>query len=366
MKKRILLFSAVGIALFLIVHFFYSNAQKPTPLVNVSISTVNVKDVTINLQTIGTVQAYSSVDVKSMVTGPLDHTGFKEGDLVEQNQILFSIDQRPFKAALEQAKANLARDLATHNNASALVKRNAMLVQKGFVSKQDYDTLLTNEKSIAATVKADEAAMENANLQLSYATIRAPISGKTGNILLKTGSLIKANDTMALVTINQINPINVVFSIPQNHLLNIQKNSKQEQVPVKAIISGDKVDTGTLSFIDNNVNVATGTIQLKATFPNKDRFLWPGQYVTVDLPVEHIQHAVLIPSLALLTGQKGFYVFVVDDSFVVKMRTVTPGAAVGNETVILEGLKPGERVVTAGQLRLQEGMKVKIELSASG
>lgn len=360
MKRKHLIYILSGcIALYLIVHFFPSGKKAQGEVV-VSVSPVIQKDVLVNLQTIGTVQAYSSVDIKSMVTGPLLSTGFKEGEVVEQDQVLFVIDPRQFQASLDQAKAALARDQATLANTQLQVERNTPLLKKGFIAKQDYDTLVANAKSAAATVQADQAAVENAEVQLGYTTIRAPIPGKTGNILLKPGSVIKANDTGALVTINQINPIYVSFSVPQTKLTSIQENMRTGSVPVKAILNNNQIETGALTFVDNTVDVATGTIQLKATFPNKSRRLWPGQYVTVDVPIENIKQALLIPTLALLAGQKGFYVYVVDQDSVVHFRLVTPGPTVENQTVIEQGLKAGERVITAGQLRVKEGTRVDI------
>ncbi len=360
MKKKPLIYVIpLIIVLYLIGHIFFPTRQNPEGTVNVAINRVEKEDVTVNLQTIGTVQAFSSVDVKSMVTGPLVSTGFKEGDVVEQDQILFQIDQRPFIASLNQAKANLARDQATLNNIQLQVKRNTPLLSKGYIAKQDYDTLVANETSAEATVKADEAAVENAQLQLNYTTIRAPMIAKTGNILLKPGSVIKANDTNALVTLNQINPIYVAFSVPQSNLLGIQQSMQKGSVVVKASVNGQEIEQGTLTFIDNAVDVTTGTIQLKATFPNKQRLLWPGEYVSVDLPAEHLQQALLVPSSALLTGQKGFYVYVIDDNNKAHMRSVIPGPVIDDRTVIAQGLQASEKIATSGQLRLKEGTFVQ-------
>lgn len=362
MKKKYVYIAAGVIFVYIVIRvLMHSGAQQNPNAQGVSVAPVVQQNVVINMQTIGTVQAYSTVDVKSMVTGPLLRAGFKEGDFVEKDQVLFEIDPRSFEAALNQAKANLARDQATLTNNELQVERNTPLLKKGYIAKQDYDTLVANKKSIEATVKADEASVENAALQLSYATIRAPIPGKTGNILLKVGSVIKANDTGALVTINQISPIYVAFSIPQNKLPGIQESLRHGAVKVKAIIRSDQTEEGDVTFVDNSVDVATGTIQLKATFPNELRRLWPGQYVTVDLPVERLQNALLIPSLAILTGQQGFYVYVIDENNIAHLRVVKPGSAVGSQTVIEAGLKVGEKVVTSGQLRLKEGTPVRVD-----
>lgn len=350
-----------AVAIYVLMHFFYSEQGETTADVLVQVQTVQQKNVDVRLQTIGTVQAYASVAIKSMVTGPLVRAGFKEGDIVEKDQVLFEIDQRSFIAALDEARANLLRDQATLANNRAQLDRNRKLVARGYVAKQDFETLAATVSSSAATVAADEAAIKNAELQLAYATIRAPFSGKTGNITLKPGSVIKANDTDALVTINQINPIYVTFSVPQHYLTAIQQNLRRGPIHVKAIISQKQIETGQVSFINNTVDTATGTIELKATFANHERYLWPGQFVTIELPVEHMENAIVVPSLAIMTGQQGFYVYVIDQNHIAHMRLVKTGPVIEkNETIIFEGLKAGEQVVTSGQLRLQDGIKVNI------
>jgi len=358
-KKYFYVLLGCAVAFAILRGLFFGN-EKPVNAVSVSASSVIQKNVTIKWQTIGTVEAYSTVDIKSMVTGPLLQTGFQEGDVVEKDQILFTIDPRSFQAALDQAKANLARDQAMYQNAKLQVERNTPLLKKGYVSKQDFDTLESNLESLAATLQADEAAVASADLDLKYTTIRAPIPGKTGNIALKAGSIIKANDTLTLVTINQINPVYVAFSVPQAKFPLVQETLRKGPIKIFAIVNKDVTEEGNVTFVDNNIDTTTGTIELKATFENKQRRLWPGQYVTVDVPVDHIQQALLIPSLALLTGQNGFYVYVIDDESTAHIRYVTPGSIVDDQTVITKGLNPGEKVVTGGQLRLKEGSKVKI------
>lgn len=360
--KRKLLYSFLGcVLIYFVAHHFYSSRHKPEMTIEVATSAVAQRNVISNIQTIGTVQAYSSIDIKSMVTGPLLSTGFKEGEMVTQNQKLFVIDPRPFEAALDEAKANLLRDQATLSNNALQVKRNTPLVKKGFIARQDFDTLETNVKAMAATVKADEVAVENAQLQLSYATIEAPISGRTGSIMLKPGSLVKANDTNALVTINQVSPIYITFSIPQNKLPAILDNLQSNMKDVTATINAREAEVGQITFVNNSIDTTTGTVELKATFLNKQLHFWPGQYVTIDLPVDHLQSALLVPSLALLAGQQGFYVYVLDADSVAHVRQVTPGPAIGHETVIEKGLQAGDKVVISGQLKLQDGMKVNVK-----
>jgi multidrug efflux system membrane fusion protein len=337
-----------------------TSGQKTARAVVVTVAPVVAKDVTVKVKTIGTVQAYATVDIKSMVTGPLLSAGFNEGDVVEKGQVLFVIDPRPYQAALDEAKAALARDQASLENSKEIIKRNTPLLQKGYVDKQTFSTLQTNTKTLEATVAADQAAIASAELNLDYATIKAPIAGKTGNISLKPGSIIKANDTLTLVTIAQITPIYVSFSIPQQYLRMIQEAMRQGPMKVRVMMRDNQVEEGLVSFIDNTVNTTTGTIQLKATFENKDHMLWPGEFVTVQIALQQLKHAIVVPTQALVTGQKGFYVYVVDGNGVAQRRLVTPGAVVDDETIIDEGLKSNETIITSGQMRVTDGSQVKI------
>lgn len=358
-KYTLIAFIAI-LLLYALFRFFGKQAEHNVPPVSVVAAEVVQRDVDIIVKVLGTVEPYATVEIKSMVTGPIAEVGFKEGDLVQKGQILFILDERSFIAALNAAKAQLLRDEATRTNNELLLKRHAQLVKQGYTSKQDYDTFLSNAKAIAATVQGDQATVDNAQLQLEYATIRAPIAGKTGNITLKVGSVVKANDTVSLVTINQINPIYVTFTLPQTKFAAIQSRIRQSKIMIKVITSDKKIETGELSFIDNTINTTTGSITLKGIFANENQNLWPGQYVTVEIPVESLQQAVLIPTLALLTGQRGFYVYVVDEKNIVHIRDVVPGDEVENLVVIIKGLHKGERVVTAGQLAIQDGTAVVI------
>lgn len=359
-KKTITSGIVILISIILFWHYFIGNKEPIKPLVAVSVKPVKQQNVIVQFQTIGNVQPFATVDVKSMVTGQLVRVGFKEGDLVEKGQILFEIDRRPFQAAYDQANANLMRDEATLMNNKLQVERNAPLLKKAYVSKQDFDTLNATAKAAQATVNADKAAVDNAQLQLDYSLIRAPISGKTGSISLKLGSVIKANDTTALVTINQITPIYVTFSISQDKLPVIQTNLQQGNDSVSAVIANTTTETGKITFVDNTVAANTGTILLKATFQNANQMLWPGQFVNVNLPLEHYSNAILVPTLAVMTAQDGFYVIVVDDQSIAHIRSVKPGSTVDDKTIILDGLKPGEKVIVSGQLRVTDGMQVKV------
>lgn len=359
-KKKIISAIVILFGGYILWHEFLSKSEPPKPMVAVTTKPVVQKNVTVEFQTIGNVQPFATVDVKSMVTGQLVRVGFTEGDMVQKGQILFEIDQRPFQAALDQAKANLMRDEATLANNQLQVQRNAPLLKKAYVSKQDFDTLNAIAKAAQATVGADKAAVDNAQLQLDYAMIKAPITGKTGSISLKLGSVIKANDTTALVTINQITPIYVTFSVSQDKLPVIQSNLLQGFDQVTAVIANVPSEIGKITFVDNAVAATTGTILLKATFENSKQALWPGQYVNVKVPLEHYDNAALVPTLALMTGQDGFYVLVVDDQEIAHLRYVKPGPAIDNQTIILSGVKPGEQVIVAGQLRVSDGMQVKV------
>lgn len=359
MKKSWIITGIVIIALYGAYRFYSASMQhQSTPAVNVDVVAVEKRDVDVRVQALGTVQPFSSVEIKSMINGRLEKVGFREGDLVKKDQILFEIDPRPFEATLSQAQATLARDKAILQNQKSLLDRNVSLVQKGYTSKQDFDTLNSNVKSQQALIQADEAAIEQAQLQLEYTKIRAPISGKTGNITLKLGSVIKANDTIPLVIINEINPIYVSFSVQQQYLPLLHERLQQGKLTVSAKINTKQIENGELVFVDNTINTQTGNVELKASFANEKHMLWPGQFVTVELTVEHRKDALLIPSLALMTGQKGIYVYVIDKQQLAYMRQIKPGPSIGQDTLIDEGLKAGELVVTSGQLQLQQGSSV--------
>jgi multidrug efflux system membrane fusion protein len=296
------------------------------------------------------------------VNGEISEVFFREGQDVRQGKLLFRIDPRPFEATLLQAESALARDRAQAKNADEDAKRYAQLSSKGFVAKQEYDRIRTNADALNAVVQADEAAVENARLQLEYTAIMSPIDGRTGAITAQKGNIVKAND-VPLVTINQITPIYVTFSIPEQELANIKRYQASGDLHVEVSIpqSGNKPIAGVLTFIDNKVNTTTGTIILKATFPNQDRALWPGQFVDVVVTLTTERDRVIVPTQALQTGQQGQYVFVIKDDMTVELRIVTPGRLYGNWTVIDKGVAAGEKVVTDGQLRLVPGSKVEIK-----
>ena len=319
--------------------------------VPVTVAQVVQKNVPLEIQAIGNVQPLSTVQVRALASGQLMKVWFKEGDDVAKGQVLFTIDPRPYQAALQQVQANLARDEAQLRNAEAQVARYEDLVKKDYVTKEEYGKIVADAGAARATVAAGRAAIENARLQLSYCEIRSPLNGRTGSLMVHEGNLVRANDTTPLVVINQIQPVRVQFSIPQDQLSAVHQNAE--------VVAGNA--RGTLTFIDNNVDEKTGTIALKATFPNRDRALWPGQFVTVAMKVAQRDGAIVVPARAVQTGQRGQYVYVVKADKAVEMRTISVFRTIGQETIIDKGLAEGETVVTDGQLRLTPKSKVEIK-----
>jgi multidrug efflux system membrane fusion protein len=331
-------------------------------IVPVKIGDVIQQNVPVQINGIGNVEAYNTVSVKALVGGEVTDVHFKEGQDVKQGDLLFQIDPRPYNAALKQAEAQLARDMAQAKNAEEQAKRYEILVQKDYVAKDQYDQLRANADALSAAVQADQANVENSRLQLSYCTIRAPINGRVGSVLINKGNVVKAND-LAMVTINRITPIYVTFSIPEQNLSDIKKHMSSGTLKVEAIIPGEEKRPahGVLTFINNAVDTSTGTIQLKGTFENRDHRLWPGQFVNVVLTIATQRNAVVVPTAALQTGQQGQYVFVVKPDSTVESRPVIVARSFGDLSVVTEGVHAGERVVTDGQLQLIPGTAVEIK-----
>ncbi len=345
------------------------SAPAPVPLaVPVTVARVLAKTVPVEVRAIGNVQAYSTVAIKAQVSGQLMAVHFSEGQDVKQGDLLFAIDRRPFEVALQQAEANLARDEARAENARAQAQRYAMLLQEGVASKEQYDQVRAEANALDAAVRADRAAMEKAKLDLEYCTIYSPMNGRTGSLVVHAGNLVKANENPALVVINQINPIYVNFSIPEQYLPEIKKYMAAGKPKVTATIPDERQrpEQGVLSFVDNAVDSTTGTIRLKATLANKEKRLWPGQFVDVVLTLTEQPRTTVVPAQAVQTGQTGQYVFIVKPDQTAEMRPVITGRSVGGETVIEKGLQPGETVVTDGQLRLVPGVKVEVKSSPQG
>jgi len=329
--------------------------------VPVTVGIATPKDVPIVIRVIGTVEAFSTVSVKALVGGELRRVSFEEGQDVRRGEVLFEIDPRPYEAALEQARAQLDRDRAQLKNARADAERYAGLVERNYVTPSEYDKVLTSAAALEATVQSDEAAVKSASLQLEYCTIRSPINGRTGRLMVHRGNVVKANDDTPLVVIEQMDPIYVSFFVPERSLTEIQSRQAGGTLTVQAAVpeSGGHSATGRLSFIDSTVDGRTGTVLLKATFPNTERILWPGQFVNVGLTLKTKTGALVVPTEAIQTGQEGAYVFVVKPDLTVESRRVVTGETLEHETVIEKGVSAGEKVVTDGHLRLVPGAKVE-------
>lgn len=365
-----LVLAAIGISL-LSACVGTKAAPAPPPPVPVLAATVEQKDVPIRVHAIGAVEAYSTVAVKTQITGELTGVFFKEGDDVRKGQLLFTLDKRPLEADLNRAESNLAKDEAAAANARVQQKRYEALVKAGVVSKEQYDQLESAAQAADAAVAADKAAVDNAKVQLIYCSIYSPINGRTGNLLVHQGNMIKANDVPSLVNINQVEPIYVTFTVPQQYLAEVKQYARNGNLPVQAVIPGVTADdtlgpvTGKLSFIDNQVDSTTGSIKLKGIFANADRRLWPGQFVDTYLTLKTQANALVIPSQAIQNGQQGTFVFVIKDDNTVEARPITiSDTQQQGQAVVQKGLAAGERIVTDGQLRLLPGSKVQIKQAA--
>src|SRR6266480_3340199 len=333
--------------------------------VPVTIARAEQRPVPYELLGTGTVEPRQTASVQAQVTGIMTRVAFREGDDVAAGQLLFQIDPRPFQAALEQAKAMLARDQAQGQSAVADAARYAELVKQDYVTKSDYEAKRAAAEALQAAVRADSAAVASAQLNLEWAAIRAPIAGRTGRLLVREGNLVRANAADPLVVINQIRPILVRFAVPQKYLGDIQRYH-QHQLPVFA--SPSQTDTvfseGVLTFVDNSVDTTTGTVLLKGEFQNRDNALWPGEFLNVRLQLYIDDKALVVPAQAVMTGQQGTYVFVLNQDGTARSQPVTVERPAGAYAVIAQGVRPGEEVVTDGQVRLVNGAPVEVKGSA--
>src|SRR6266511_885268 len=332
------------------------------PAVPVLVAPAVRKEMPLEVSVIGTAEAYSTVAVRAQITGELTSVNFQQGDDVQAGQELFTLDRRPLEAALQQAAANLERDTAQAANAKVIVQRYEELVQRGIVAREQRDTARATVAALEGTLAADGAAVENAKVQLQYATIRAPIAGRTGTLMVNAGNLVRANDQTPLVTINQVSPIYVSFAFPEASLSDLRRYMARGSLRVEARpASGDGPHAiGRITFVDNAVDQTTGTIKIKGTFPNEDRWLWPGQFVNVTVRLTTESAAIVVPSIAVQTGPDGAYVFVVKADKTVELRPVTVPRLAGAESVIKDGLTAGDTVVTDGHLRLVPGSRISI------
>ena len=393
-----------------------AKAQGPPPPVPVGVATAEQRLVPVQVSAVGNVQAIATVGVKSQVAGQITQVHFTEGREVKRGDLLVTIDPRPFEANLQQAQANVGRDTAQLRQMEAAVAQRQAeivqaqanlerdqaqwemartqdarykdLVQKELVAREQYDQVRTTLAALSATVQADRAALENAKasvraaeaqmenaraaikadealveaarLQLGYTTIRAPMDGRTGNLLVQAGNVVKANEDNPLVVIAQVHPIYVSFAVPEYHLAAIKKYRAEGTLKVEVVPDTKRPVTGTVTFVNNTVDATTGTIQLKATYQNGDSALWPGQFVDVGLTLT-AGNAIVVPTQAVQAGQQGPYVFVVKPDSTVESRSVKPGRRLAREVVVEQGLQAGERVVTDGQLRLMPGARVEVK-----
>ena len=340
-------------------------AGKGGGTVPVSVALVAQETVAFKLKAIGNVEALSTVSVKARVDGQIIEVGFKEGNEVRKDSVLFRIDPRPYEATLRQAVANNLRDTAQRDQSRSQEKRYKELLEKNFVSKEAYAQIRANADAADAVAASSGAAVDNAKLNLEYCTIRSPINGYTGKIQIQLGNLVRANDIIPLVVLNQVHPIYVSFAVPEQNLAMLRTYMAKGPLAVEAgPPNTDKVAaSGALIFVDNAVDATTGTIKLRARFTNNDNALWPGQFVTVSLKLFDQKDALMVPSQAVQTGPNGQFVFVVKPDMTTEVRKVTVERAEGAKIIIASGLKAGEQVITRGQLRLAPGVKVAPEKS---
>jgi len=358
-----------------LVAYFSGNSrarEKATPkgpgIASVAVVTAMQQTVPVRLQAIGNVEAYTSVAVKSRVDGQIVAVQFREGQEVRKGDVLFRIDARPFEAAFRQSEAQALRDIASRDQASSQERRYQELLEKNFVSKDAYAQFRTNAQTAEATAKASQAALENAKLNLEYTVIRSPIDGYVGRALLQAGNMVKANDTISLVVINQVRPVYVSFAIPEQQLTVVRDLMRRNPLTVEVAVPGTEkfIAAGRIAFLDNAIDQTTGTIKVRAIFDNSDAALWPGQFYTVRVKLYDQENAIVVPSRALQTGPDGQFVYVVKADMTVAARKVTALRTDGDLSVLADGgLAKGERVVVRGALRLAPGVKVAIVDAAS-
>jgi multidrug efflux system membrane fusion protein len=332
------------------------------PAAPVVVAVAEQRDVPVQLSAIGNVESYQTVQIRSQVNGQIQSIFFKEGQDVHKGQLLFQLDKKPLQADLEKAMGMLQHDEAQAANSRLQAERYNVLEMQGVASKEQADQVRAQAKADASAVYADKAAVDAAKVQLQYTDIKAPIDARTGALLMNVGNLVKANDTPFLVQLNQVTPIYATFSIPENQLDAIRKFAAGN-LKVLAFPKGQNTNPaeGKLTFIDNGVDMQTGTVKLKATFANKDRRLWPGQYVDVVLNLSTRKQAILVPTKAIQTGQQGQYVYVVTPQSTAESRNVETSGTYQSSTVIAAGVSAGEKVVVDGQLRVAPNSTVMVQ-----
>ena len=344
-----------------------SKVPPADPAVPVSVAKVEKKALPELINAVGSVEAINSVQIKSLVDGQLLESHVKDGEDLKKGQLLFKIDPRPAQAALAQVNAALAKDEAARDLAHAQLQRYAPVAAKGFISQDQMQQYQTAFEAAAASVKVDIANVQAAKLTLGYTDIYAPIDGRAGRILVQPGNIVKANDTQALLTINQLSPIFVNFAVPGQYVERVRGAQAKGTLP--ALASGEGIAgkiEGQLTFVDNAVDSATNTVKLRASFANADERLWPGEFVSIALTLGTDADALVVPDAAVKAGPNGSYVFVIKTDSHAELRSVDVGRSVGGETLVTKGLNAGETVVTDGQSRLVEGTKVKVANESAG
>jgi multidrug efflux system membrane fusion protein len=335
---------------------------KGPPAVPVTVAAASEETVPVRLTAIGNVEASQTVALRARVDGQIMTVNFREGQPVGKGDVLFRIDPRPYQAALRQAEANALRDRAARDQARSQERRYQELLAKNFISKEAYAQIRTNAETAEASAQASQAALENARLNFQYCTISSPLDGYVGKVLLQAGNMVRANDVNPLVVINQVRPIYVNFAVPEQNLPAVRKYQAEGPLAVDVVPTDPSMApaSGELIFIDNAVDPSTGTIRLRAGFENAEATLWPGQFVNISLRLYQQENAIVIPAQAVQNGPEGQYVYVIGEDLLASVRKVKVARSDGDRAIVAEGLKPGERVVTRGQLRL--GPKTRVQI----
>jgi membrane fusion protein, multidrug efflux system len=343
-------------------------AQTAPPIMAapVRVAKASQRSVPIDLTAIGTGEAYSTVSIKSQVNAELEQVHFQQGDFVTKGELLFTLDARPFQAAVSQAEAAAAKDKAQFDLDKVQEERYQKLFDAGVAPREQYDQMNSSATAQEAAVRADEASLEAAKLQLQYCYIYSPVDGRTGALGVTPGNLVKQNDNPVLIVIDQVTPLYIDVAVPEQYLGEIRKFMAQGKLQVSATPYGDTTpETGYLTFVDNTVDNTTGTIKLKGTFDNPDHRLWPGQFSNVLLRLSEEENATVVPTAAIQSGQTGDFLFVVKQDFTAEQRTVKTVRTIGTDTVVASGVAPGETVVIDGQLRLIPGIRVEVTNAAA-
>src|SRR3984957_4430425 len=336
--------------------------NKGAPAVAVDVAPVTPQDVPVYVEGLGTVQAFYTVQVTARVDGQVEKVGFTEGQDVQKGALLAQIDARPFQAALEGAIAARDKDRAQLQNARADMERYELLAPEDLASKQTVDTQKALIAQLGAQIKGDEAAIDSARTQLDYTTIRSPIDGRTGIRQVDPGNIVHGANSTNIVVVTQLEPISVIFSLPEEQFAQVSAALHRGPVPVMALSRdrNEQLDQGTLELIDNQIDQTTGTLRLKATLPNKERHLWPGQFVNMQVLTQTQHQALTIPESALERGPDGLYAYLVGADSKVSVAQLTAGVTHDGRVVVAKGLKEGDQVVTSNQYRVQRGSRIKV------